>query len=70
MSGHFGEAAVEVFVKGEDFEVVLTNHVTGSKVTILLPQRGMFSDAMRPIDQDTARSIGNDIAHRLRSMLE
>jgi hypothetical protein len=66
---HYGESAVEVNVSSTTFMVVLTNHVTGAKITITGPVTGVFEDPTRRIDVNEVRKMGDEIAHLLRNIL-
>ena len=63
---HFGEDAVEVEVKGDEFIISFTNHVTGAKITLSGPVEGVFADPDRKMEPSDAHLLGMEIAHLLR----
>ena len=69
MSGHFGEDAVEAAVLANTFTIVLRNHVSGAEITLTGPLKGMFEDPEKPLDSDSVKYLGSELAHRIREIL-
>lgn len=65
---HFGENAVEVEVKGDEFIISFTNHVTGKKITLTGPVEGILADLDRKVEHADAHLLGMEIAHVLRKV--
>lgn len=63
---HFGEDAVEVEVKDDEFIISFTNHVTGKKLTLSGPVEGILADQDRKLEHADAHLLGMEIAHVLR----
>ncbi len=63
---HFGEDAVEVEVKDDEFTISFTNHVTGKKITLTGPVEGVFSSPDRKLAHGDAHLLGMEISHVLR----
>lgn len=66
---HYGEAAVEVDVSKNTFSIVLLNHVTGAKITISGPRKGLYETKERELNKKDALKIGHEIAHLIRTLL-
>ncbi|MBI4644056.1 MAG: hypothetical protein HY790_02795 [Deltaproteobacteria bacterium] len=65
---HFGEDAVEVEVKGDEFIIYFTNHETGAKITLSGPVEGILANQDRKSEHADAHLLGIEIAHVLRKV--
>lgn len=70
MSHHYGEDAVNAFISGERFKIVIKNHETGAQITVEGPVEGVFEISKdKRMRQSDAAILGNEIAHLLRRVL-
>lgn len=65
---HYGEDAVDVNISGKEFEIRITNHKTGAKITITGPVKGVFEDPTETMDRRAAGEIGRELAHKFREV--
>lgn len=66
---HYGEMHFKVGISGDEFEIILFNHITGAQITVHGPLEGVFEDKMRRIDQEGVENLGREIAHVFRKVL-
>ena len=66
---HYGEMHFKVDISGDEFVIILFNHITGAEITVSGPLEGVFEDKMRRIDEAGVENLGREIAHVLRKVL-
>jgi hypothetical protein len=66
---HFGEDSTEVKPHREHYELIFTNKKTGQKITMNVPRTGVFDNPNKVLEENQARNLASDIAHRLRDIL-
>lgn len=66
---HFGEDAIDVRETETGFEIVLTNHITGKRITMTVPKVGSHSDPSMAMTMAEARLIAAETAHMLRARI-